>query len=356
MNNDEFHYLNTNSTLATKTGYLNPSDLGYPMMYMNRVEKERVYNKIKKLINAPINAKVILNSGATESIATCINWAKHYNKYGKILGTDFDHSSIEKNCKNMDVEYKQIDNTKNIFDDNVSGVFITHVNSKTGEIIPKEILEINRNTKRIKNDFNEDAVQYKPLIFLDATQSITKINIDMERNKYNAVFFSLHKIGGPINLGVLIIDEPKDKKFIPLIAGEQNDGLRGGTLNEIEFVRNGDIFEMTTETIDSRKDKWNEISRYLDKNGIDYYKPKHEHLYNTFLINTHTKQCPFTYINSLAEDGIYIGTVSACENEKTLKTLKGGDTSQTQTQLRISFNNEKDINEKLMEKIINKLN
>lgn len=338
----EFHYLNVNSTLATKTGYLNPSDLGYSKNYINRLERDKLFIKIKKLINAPINAKVILNSGATESIATCINWAKKYNKYGKIVGSDFDHVSVEKNCKNMEMSYVRDNKCENI-----SGVFLTHVNSKTGEILSEDLLECGRSVKKIKSDF-DDGVHYKPLIFLDATQSITKIKIDMERNKYNAVFFSLHKIGGPMNMGIIVIDEPKNKPFIPLIAGEQNDGLRGGTLNETSLVENKHIFKMSTNTIDSRINKWNKMAKLLEENGIDYYKPKCEHLYNTFLINTHETKCPFIYINSLSSDGIYIGTTSACMGED-IQKMKGGS---LETFLRISFDNEDDINEDIMKKII----
>lgn len=366
----EFRYLNVNSTAATKTGYLNPSDLGYPKNIITRKEKERLFVRIKELVNAPINAKVIINSGATESIATCINWAKRYNKYGYILGTTFDHGAVETNALNMEMRYKQVKNFHS--EDNVSGVFLTHVCSKTGEILPEDLLSYRRYLKKRKNDFSsDDSVDYKPLVFLDATQSITRVKIDMELNRYNAVFFSLHKIGGPLNTGILIIDEPKNRPFIPLIAGEQNQGMRGGTLNETAVIENESIFKMSKNTIDSRVEKWNEMAKLLEENGIEYYKPKNEHLYSTFLINTHTHECPLNYVNKLAKEGIYVGTPSACANEKTYAETqqkieggrleertpgKGGDLTSfkttPETLLRVSFHDKDEINAEAMKKII----
>lgn len=350
---NQFYYLNTNSTYATKTGYYNPSDLGYEEMRMLRNEKEKLFRKIKEFVNAPPKAKVIYNSGATESIATCINWAKKYNRYGVIYGSEFDHPSVKKNAENMDMEYS----TSKI--DNISGVFLTHVSSKTGEILSDAKLMYPKQLQAVasaKSDFDLDeskpTTAYRPLIFLDATQSITKVPIDMEKIGANAVFFSLHKIGGPMNSGILIISEPKDKPFIPLIAGEQNSGMRGGTLNEMELVKHTDIFKMGP-SIDSRKHKWLEELNRLKKAGINVYEPKGQHLYNTFLIQTKKHICPMIIVDQLAKQNIHIGTASACKNES--EYLRGGMTGGSidePTQVRVSFNNENEIDDKAVDAII----
>ena len=355
---DKFYYLNTNSTYATKTGYYNASDLGYRSMRMLRAEKEKVFNKIKELVNAPPDAKVILNSGATESIATCVNWAKHYNMYGKIYGTKFDHESIRKNCENQDITYVQSDEP-NVTDSNVAAVFITHADSKTGELIDDKWLKLSQSLISMndaKSDFelsstSPNVVQHKPLVFVDVTQSITKIPIDMQAMGANALFFSLHKIGGPLNEGILIISEPRNCKFVPLIAGEQNDGLRGGTLNETELVYNRDIFKIDT-TPEQRQEKWERIAKELDKNHIDFVKPKGRHLYNTFLIKV--DKCPMAIVDELADSHIYIGTMSACSNESEFNKLTGGAQPVDDTEekfVRLSFANIDDVPDTCIDKI-----
>lgn len=342
-------YLNVNSTLAPRTGYYNPSDLGYTNMRILRNEKEHAFNEIKKFVNAPENSKVILTSGATEAIATCIHWARKYNKYGAIYGTAFDHSAIKENADNQEMKYSQISDVDKM--KNASAIFLTHVNSRNGEILDNSMMTI---ANRIRssasvnselNDLNDIIVlPYKPLVFIDATQSITKIPIDMTATGANALFFSLHKIGGPMNEGILIVNEPKDKAFVPLIAGAQNDGMRGGTLNETAFVENRDIFQYESSP-ETRVEVWNKAVKKLEDRGINVSKPRGEHLYNTIVIKT--DECPLTTIDSLYKKGICVGTLSACENERVLSG--GGDVDKT---IRISFMNSDDIDDKTIDTII----
>ena len=342
-----FAYLNTNSTYATKTGYYNPSDLGYDDMVILRKEKMKTFEMIKKLVNAKETATVILNSGATESIATCINWAKHYNAYGSIYGTEFDHSSVKKNVINQDMEYKLIDEGI----ENAAGIFLTHVNSRTGEILDDNYLHISDklfSLQEATSDFEADVatVPYQPLIFLDVSQSIMKTKVDMQDAHANALFFSLHKIGGPTDMGVLVIDAPASKSFIPLIAGEQNNGMRGGTMNEMLFVQNRDIFT-TLSLPENRIRKWNSMKKILIEHNVKIIEPKGKHIYNTFLIDTETKDCPLALVHELAKHNIYVGTVSACEGEAIYNgKISGG--SDNNTYIRLSFDDPSDINNSVM--------
>ena len=346
---DPFVYLNTNSTYATKTGYYNASDLGYEDMRILRSEKDKVCERIKKLVNAPDDAVVVINSGATESIATCINWAKKYNKYGVIYGTEYDHASVEKNAINQDMEYKHIDDGIG----NAAGIFLTHASGKTGELLPDKYLHISSQLLSLhdaESDFEADraTVPYQPLLFADVSQSIMKTNVDMEDMNVNALFFSLHKIGGPTNMGVLVIRAPKDKPFVPLIAGEQNHGLRGGTLNDALFVQNRDIFDNIILP-ESRMKKWNEVAAEFEAHGVKIIKPKGKHLYNTFLIDTERSDCPLAIVNELAANNVYVGTVSACANEAIYDgRMTGGD---DKSYIRVSFNDTEDVSMDAIQKI-----
>lgn len=324
MTKPKSHYLNSNSTLADHTGLLNPSDLGYDEMRENRRRRNKAFDKILKFVDAPSNSKVILTSGATEGIATCMNWAKCYNPYGDVIGTTFDHESIKDNAEVRDMKYIQIEKPEDITG-NCSCIFLTHVNSKTGEILNDSLLEISKkihSSQFVSGDFNlsefeksKVVTSYPPLIFADVSQSITKIPVSMKEMGANGLFFSLHKIGGLQGTGILVISEPEFSKFVPLIAGAQNGGLRGGTQNETSLIESDHCFELCPYSPSSRENIWNEIVDIFENDGLNVIHPKGDHLYNTILIKT-TLDCPLGIISELSRKGIYVGTASACENER----------------------------------------
>ena len=355
-------YLNYASTNAKRNGSLNPSDLAYPQIIEQRADLEQLETKIKKLINAPINAKVIINSGATESIANCVFWAKNYNKYGIIVGSEYDHSAVEDNCITFDVPYEKTLRTGNI-NDRCSMIFITQVNSKTGEVInvdnfKRNVLDkYNFDYNDGINPYSTNSLQYKPLIVLDATQSIMKVPINMEKWNLNAVFFSLHKIGGPIGLGVLVINDNKFAPFKPLISGKQQHSLRGGTFPLNLLLENEQIFNKFDD-YNERKDRWQEGLNKLKASGLKVYEPKGQHLYNTYLIDV--QKCPLEIINSLARKDIFVGNTSACKNEEIVdkgeESISGGSNKPFEKAIRISFSKSKEISDDILNTIINEIN
>lgn len=361
-------YLNYASTNAKRNGSLNPSDLAYPQIMEQRADLEQLETKIKKIINAPPTAKVIINSGATESIANCVFWAKSYNKFGTIIGSEYDHSAVEDNCNTFEVPYEKTLRNGEI-SDRCSMIFITHVDSKTGEIVNVDNFKLNVLDK-YNYDYNNGinpytarSLQYKPLVVLDATQSIMKIPINMEKWGLNAVFFSLHKIGGPIGLGVLVINDDKYAPFKPLISGKQQHSLRGGTFPLYLVLENEQIFNKFDD-FNERKDRWKEGLEKLKGAGLKVYEPKGQHLYNTYLIDV--QKCPLEIINSLARKNIFVGNISACKNEEMVNGggsggvndgLTGGGGEETSSEpfekaIRISFSKSKEISDDILNAII----
>jgi cysteine sulfinate desulfinase/cysteine desulfurase-like protein len=320
-------YLNTNSTT---TDSLNPSDLAYPEINEKRNEMERIKKKILLMIEAPSDAKVIFNSGSTESIAQCIFWAKNSNPYGIVLGSNYDHSSVKDNCNSFDMNYSKTKNS-----DNVSMVFITHVDGKNGQIMDMNKMNI------MLNDIIHN--EYAPLRVLDAAQSFMKIPIRMKKWRLNAVFFSLHKIGGKIGTGCLVIKDDVNHIFTPLISGSQQNGLRGGTYNIDNII---DINLDNFDDLNSRKDSWNYAVKYLEDHKLEVMKPTTNHLYNTILIKINT--CPLHHIHNLAKQGVYVGNISACANE-----IQSNDETQA---IRLSFLNPQVMNESNLDKIVTELN
>lgn len=320
-------YLNYASTAATKNGTLNPSDIGYSQNYELRSDIESLKNEYRKMVDAPINSKVIFNSGASESIANCIFWAKCYNQYGSVVGTKYDHSAVKANCDTFGLRYTNEMSEKALMN-NCALIMLTQVNSKSGEILNVDAFHRNFDKFSFMNDnlepmhyndyhpFNSQyTLQYRPIIALDASQSIGKVPIHMDKWRLNAVFFSLHKMGGPMGLGVLIVSDTLQFPFKPLVSGSQQMGLRGGTLPMQLFAEN-DWLTNVKDDANSRKSVWEQTMKQFKDSGLKVYEPKNKHLYNTFLICV--KGCPMKVISKLANEGIYVGNVSACRNEEML--------------------------------------
>jgi len=350
------HYLNYSSTNAPVSGELNPSDIGYSQNVEKRIEYEELASKIKKYVGADVSSRVIINSGATESIANCMFWANKYG-CGKVLGSKFDHSSVIDNANLYDIDYDDSFKLKEL-KNGCSMLFLTHVDSKTGEIMDVDNVISHVSTMKLI---------YKPVIVLDVSQSIGKIQIHMKKWKINALFFSMHKLGGSIGSGILVVDDFKEAPYIPLIAGKQQAHLRGGTfpLSRV-LIDSNLIFEMRDD-IEERKTRWNKAVSQFKNYGIKVYEPKSEHLYNTILLLIDNITCPLRIINELAENEIYVGNISACANEDSIygsdvdksieyyksrknntKNMTGGDGT---AKIRISFRTPKDINKKIVKTI-----
>ena len=350
----EKHYLNYNSTSSNEFNY---SDMLYPENIVDRERVELLKGKVLNIINAPPGSKCIINSGATESIASCVKWASDYIHKGTIVGSSFDHSAIKENAMNYGMKYTQINLSKDELPENTAAVFISQVNSATGEYQQMDSVVANMENEKylidggdIPND-SKRVLQYHPLRFLDATQSFMKLPIDMENDNLNGVFFSIHKIGGEQGLGFLILNEQNFPKFKPLIAGEQQNGLRGGTLPLQRLLEFPEIFENVDNSV-KRKRKWEEAYKKFKDNGISVYLPKGKHLYSTFLIDTKDK-CSKEVISNLAQKGIYIGAKSACSLEPTTMKIDGG--SNEKNLIRISFKEPEELTEDSIEKIMNEI-
>ena len=321
-------YLNASSTDFESNHTYNPSDKALPPVMAMLDEWDTYEAKVKQYIHAPERSKVVVVSGATEAIATLMHWTACTFKSGVVWGTEHDHATVRFNAKNYGLEYS----TEATQPTRCVAVICTHADPKSGEI--QEVFK----AKSVRGGI------IKPLLFLDASQSITKVPIRMEEWGCNAVFFSLHKLGGRIGCGLMVIDDRQDAPYVPLICGYQQEGFRGGTY-PLSDVLECKFFEHE-DNIDSRIDAWRKGFECLKREGVNVYEPKDPHLYNTFLINI-GKVCPLKVINAVAKlDGIYIGTSSACHGE----VVKMGAPDKDE-HIRISFKRNSDITEEALKRI-----
>lgn len=328
-------YLNSNSTDYLNTNTFNPSDVGFPQVIQMLDEWKEYVEEVKRYVNAQDSSRVVIVSGASEAVATCMNWTRtSFGTGRKVYGTTLDHDVIIENTKLYRLKYVQDDDISS----DAAAIFITLVDPKTGEIYDLDKFE--RNYSRLQHTPNS----ITPLVFMDVSQAITKIPIDMSRYNVNCLFFSLHKLGGEIGTGIMIVNDTKSTPFVPLIAGHQQSGLRGGTYPLAEVLR-CKFYKEKHNDIESRKKKWEYGYKTLIKEGVDVYKPQRPHTYNTYLINI-GKMCPLVVINALAEIyNIYVGTSSACKGEEIMRK------ENIDSYIRISFKEGDDISKDVLHKI-----
>lgn len=361
----KYQYLNYNSTFFGGNCQFNPSDIAYEEVAEELDKQSEIIEFIKKILNAGEDAKVIFTSGATEGIATVMHWCNYINKYGIILGSRLDHESVKANAENYGYKYKilDVDNIKNINNiindnENISMIFMTHVSSKTGEIYPLDQLpKMQYLSKTFMAGGNEPenltqniiTLQQKPIRVLDITQSIGKIPIDMQKYDINAVMFSMHKLGGEFNTGVLVIRDTFKHEFVPLIAGSQQNNLRGGTYNSYAFDQLPLLLKDYPYNYNDCKERWITAEKYISENlnsesrlKPKLIKPTLNHVYNTFLIQLN--DCGLGIIKKLSDDGIYISSSSACSTKNKDKFI------------RISFLKSSELSNETLKKIINEIN
>lgn len=208
--------------------------------------------KIAKLLSAS-KQEVVFTSGATESnniaILGLAKWGKENNR-NHIISTNMEHKSIlepleqlKKQGFDIDIisennngriEQKQIENK---IRPETLMVSIAHANNETGVIQP--VIEIGESLKDTDVYFH-----------IDAAQTYGKLVNDLKKTSYDLLSISGHKIYAPQGIGALLLRR-KNYKRPPVkpitFGGEQEKGLRPGTLPVALIAGLGKISELATE-------------------------------------------------------------------------------------------------------------
>jgi cysteine desulfurase len=231
--------------------YGNPNSLYYEQAVQasKLVEQSREY--VAQMFGAN-SRNVVFTGGATESNNMVIKGIalKNWERKGHIITSSVEHSSVIETCKYLEskgfsVTYLPVDHegkvdlmdiTKSIRTDTIL-VSIMWVNNETG--VFNDIGQISEICEKSGVPFHTDA-----------TQAIGKMRIDLkELTKISFVSMSAHKIYGPKGVGCLVIQSNLDK-LDPLIhGGEQERGLRGGTLSTHQIVGLGEAARIVSRDL-----------------------------------------------------------------------------------------------------------
>ncbi len=193
--------------------YGNPSSI-HSWGRTSRTAVERARIKLATALGAEDASQIVFTSGATEGN----NWI--IQRYGPGLVSPFEHSSVRESantggCKKMasDGPYlKCVEGSHKL-------ISVMHVNNETGTIW--------------------DPAPYRPYaenLHSDLTQAFGKVPTSIEPLDFATL--SAHKIYGPQGVGALYVQEGFAEPL--LYGGDQENGLRSGTLNVMGIVGLGE--------------------------------------------------------------------------------------------------------------------
>ena len=193
-------------------------------------------------------------------------------------------------------------------------VIIEYANSEIGTIqYVKEIVDLVHN--------------YKGIIYVDCTGSISSIPIDVKKLGADMIGFSGHKIHALKGCGVLY--KKREIKISPLIYGAQEHGLFAGTENILGIASIGKAVEdYDYMQADLCMDNRNYVLDYMNENMDDFYLvgSKINRLPNNLFVCF--KGVDGEQLMSLLDlKGIQVSTGSACnsgkkEESNTLKEIR----------------------------------
>ena len=194
--------------------------------YDNAMRTNKEYDETREVVKNFINAKssdeIVFTSGTTDSMNTIVfGYFKNVlNKEDEVLITKSEHASnvlpwfvLEKMGKctvkyiPLDENYEvTLENVKSSITKNTKVISIAHVSNVIGD-------------KRDIESIGKIAKENNLYFVVDAAQSVSHINIDVEKSNISFLAFSGHKMCGPTGVGVLYSKSEYLKDLVPLKYG-----------------------------------------------------------------------------------------------------------------------------------------
>ena len=254
--------------------YGNPSSLYYEQANISKDAVAVARHRVAEFINCQ-DDEVIFTSGATESNNFILKGYTHANKDkgNHIIVSSIEHSCIINTAKfleenGFEVTYLPVNKDgivelktlKKAIKKNTILVSIMWANNELGSI---------NNIKELSELCHEKGIAFHT----DATQFAGKGKIDLE--SYSCIDFlsmSAHKFYGPKGIGITFVRKDNNgfyPNITPLIhGGEQEFGLRSGTLAVHQIVGAGKAAEIANQRLDDNIAK---LKKY-EKEFIDRMK------------------------------------------------------------------------------------
>ena len=270
--------------------YGNPSSKYYCKADNAKQAVEEARAKVASLFGAT-SEEIIFTAGSTESTNMIIKGVLDYSKYycgGKnhVITSNAEHKATLNVCRYLNGEiYSNNDATMSLFSANSRvdrGYQATFIEVDEHGIITPDKLEqaitdktalasfiyVNNETGSV-NDIAalaKTAHDYKVLIHADITQAAGKIPVNVHNLNVDFLSASAHKFYGPKGIGCAFIKA--DKYGLPPITallhgGEQESGIRAGTLAVHNIVGFGKAAEIAMRDMERNHELICELDDYL---------------------------------------------------------------------------------------------
>jgi cysteine desulfurase len=264
MDNQDI-YLDYNSTTPCDARVLTAMSPFFSDLYGNpsnglHYQGRRSYHAVeeaRQLVADVIDsspAEIIFTGSATESNnLAIIGIAKNrrLESRKKIVVSSIEHKSVLSPCKYLEssgfeIEYLpvntrgvvSVDIAEEVIDEQTLLVSIQIANNEIGTIQP--IQKISKITRSVG-----------AILHCDAAQALGKMEVDVQGLSIDMLSLSAHKVYGPKGVGALFIRNGlRSLGFEPLIlGGNQEQGIRSGTLNVPGIVGFGEACQIVQEDL-----------------------------------------------------------------------------------------------------------
>lgn len=296
--------------------------------------------------------EIFYTSGGSESNSWAIQGIAFANQgKGKhIITSTIEHASILNACKSLEenfgyeVDYLPVNQWGCV----EANTLKKHLRSDT---VLVSLFAINNEIGSINNlsELAATIKKYSHAYFhVDAIQALGKMEIEMRQ--IDAISYSAHKIGGLKGSGLLV--KRAGVPCLPIIyGGQQQEGLRGGTLDNASVILWSKTYRLAKEDYEKNASKVEEINRYLwgffeNKQGIEIHSPRagSPYIFNLSILNVDSQ----IMMNALNADGIFVSAQSTChskhERSQVLEALDVSEKS-LNSSIRLSFSNNTTLDE-----------
>lgn len=295
----------------------NPSSL-YPIGKKVRDMIEEAREEIAKFIGAK-KEEIFFTSSGSEANNWAIKGVIEANPDKDLIFVSaIEHPSTINLCKYLEGKFRKVfyipvdrygvvdvDFIEKNINEKTSIVSVMHANNEIGTIQP--IKEISKICKKRGIIFHTDAVQ-----------TLGKIKVNVDELGVDLLSGSSHKIYGPKGVGFLYIR--KGVSINPIIHGEQEKKMRGGTENVIGIIGLGKAISLLKEEMENNQKHVKDLALKLREglkkiDGIHFNGHPENRLDSTINISIEGIDGE-ALLMALATKDIYVSTGSACSEGK----------------------------------------
>lgn len=233
-------------------------------------------NQIAELIGAD-SREIVFTSGATESDNLALKGAAHFYKTNgnHIITSKTEHKAVLDTCRQLEREGFEV----TYLTPNANGIIEIEQfkNAIKSETILASIMHVNNETGVIQDieSLGNICREHKIIFHVDATQSVGKLNIDIDTLPVDLMSFSSHKLYGPKGIGGLYVQrKPRVRLEAQIHGGGHERGMRSGTLPVHQIVGMGEAYHIAKEVMDSEQAKLKTLKARL-WNGLQQIEAVH---------------------------------------------------------------------------------